>query len=113
MKTAYGLPKKREEVANILQAAYSEGNLDEAEYERRLEEVYAAESIEELKKNAFRLSAPDPDEAVSARPCGRGTHVATGRKPAAIGSAVLFAHADQAREGDHGRTAVRRALSWR
>lgn len=50
MKTAYGLPKKREEVSNILQAAFSEGNLDENEYEKRLDAVYEAKSMEDLKK---------------------------------------------------------------
>jgi hypothetical protein len=48
MKTAYGLPKKREAVIDALQQAYASGNLDETEYEHRLSEAWKAQSLEEL-----------------------------------------------------------------
>lgn len=49
MKTTYGLPKKMEEVIQALQTAFSEQNLDEREYERRLQEAMKAECIEDLE----------------------------------------------------------------
>ena len=49
MKTVYGLPKKREEVIEELQTAFANQNLDEAEYESRLNEALAANSIEDLE----------------------------------------------------------------
>lgn len=51
--TTYGLPKKREEVIEQLKLAYSEENLDQEEYERRLQEAVNAKSIEELKLVIF------------------------------------------------------------
>ncbi|GAB4197626.1 MAG: hypothetical protein OHK0057_01960 [Thermoflexibacter sp.] len=49
MKTTYGLPKKREEVIQELQTAFANQNLDDAEYESRLNEALAAKSIEDLE----------------------------------------------------------------
>lgn len=49
MKTTYGLPKKREEVLEVLQSAFTQGHLDEREYERRVSNAYEAQSIEELE----------------------------------------------------------------
>ncbi|MCU0446187.1 MAG: LiaF-related protein [Microscillaceae bacterium] len=46
--TTYGLPKKREEVIEELKIAFANQNLDDAEYERRLNEASAAQSIEDL-----------------------------------------------------------------
>ncbi|WP_250631401.1 DUF1707 SHOCT-like domain-containing protein [Rhodoflexus caldus] len=48
-KTIYGLPKKMEEVIQALQTAFAEQNLDEREYERRLQEAMKAECIEDLE----------------------------------------------------------------
>lgn len=50
MKTTYGLPKKREEVLDALQVAYSQQNLDDAEYERRLDLAMQADCIETLEE---------------------------------------------------------------
>ncbi|MCC5945763.1 MAG: DUF1707 and DUF2154 domain-containing protein [Bernardetiaceae bacterium] len=47
-KTVYGLPKKREEVLEALQTAYSSENLDIQAYEQRLQEAMEAESVEDL-----------------------------------------------------------------
>jgi Domain of unknown function (DUF1707) len=49
MKTVYGLPKKREEVIQELQNAFASQNLDEVEYESRLNEALVANSIEDLE----------------------------------------------------------------
>ena len=49
MKTTYGLPKKREEVIEELQTAFANQNLDETEYENRLNEALAAKSVEDLE----------------------------------------------------------------
>lgn len=57
MKTIYGLPKKREEVIIVLQEAFSNQNLDDAEYESRLNEVLAAKSIEDLEMTVFDFPA--------------------------------------------------------
>jgi hypothetical protein len=46
--TTYGLPKKREEVVEALKSAYSSQNLEDKEYEHRLNEAMSAKSIEEL-----------------------------------------------------------------
>ncbi|NJO00976.1 MAG: DUF1707 domain-containing protein [Bacteroidia bacterium] len=46
--TTYGLPKKREQVIEELNLAYANQNLDDQEYERRLQEATMAKSIEEL-----------------------------------------------------------------
>ncbi len=50
MKTTFGLPKRREEVINLLQEAYADGNLEDEDYERRLSDAMDAKSIEELQK---------------------------------------------------------------
>ncbi|TAH20149.1 MAG: DUF1707 and DUF2154 domain-containing protein [Cytophagales bacterium] len=57
MKTVYGLPKKREEVITVLQDAFSNQNLDDAEYESRLNEALAAKSIEDLEMTVFDFPA--------------------------------------------------------
>jgi hypothetical protein len=49
MKTTYGLPKKREELIQELQDAFTNQNLDETEYENRLREALHASSMEELE----------------------------------------------------------------
>jgi hypothetical protein len=46
--TTYGLPRKREEVIEELKIAFANQNLDEDEYERRLNETNNAKSIEDL-----------------------------------------------------------------
>lgn len=53
MKTIYGLPVKREEVIDALNAAFAERNLDEDEYENRVNEALNAKSIEELEVVLF------------------------------------------------------------
>ncbi len=53
MKTTYGLPKKREEVIQELQTAFANQNLDDTEYESRLNEALAAKSIEDLEVIVF------------------------------------------------------------
>lgn len=76
MKAAYGLPKKREEVINLLQEAYTGGNLEDAEYERRLEAVYKAANLEELQQQLFdfpedvkrRAFPPEAPERPQRRP---------------------------------------------
>lgn len=50
MKSAFGLPKKREEVVKVLQTAFTEGNLEEYDYENRLTKAYEAKSLDELKE---------------------------------------------------------------
>jgi len=57
MKTIYGLPKKREEVIVVLQEAFSNQNLDDTEYESRLNEALAAKSIEDLEMVVFDFPA--------------------------------------------------------
>ncbi len=57
MKTIYGLPKKREEVIEELQTAFTNQNLDDTEYENRLNEALAAKSIEELEMTVFDFPA--------------------------------------------------------
>jgi len=51
--TTYGLPNKKEKVIEQLNLAYSEQNLEEEEFERRLKEAVNAQSIEELKLVIF------------------------------------------------------------
>jgi Cell wall-active antibiotics response 4TMS YvqF len=53
MKTIYGLPKKREEVIEELKIAFTNQNLDDAEYENRLNEALSAKSIEDLEMTVF------------------------------------------------------------
>jgi predicted membrane protein len=53
MKTVYGLPKKREEVIEELQTAFANQNLDDIEYENRLNEAMSAKSIEDLELVVF------------------------------------------------------------
>lgn len=55
--TTYGLPKKREEVIEALKEAYTNENLDDQEYERRLDETLKAQSIEQLKRVLFDFPA--------------------------------------------------------
>jgi hypothetical protein len=55
--TTYGLPKKREEVIEALKLAYSNQNLDDQEYERRLNETMSAKSIEDLMLVLFDFPA--------------------------------------------------------
>jgi hypothetical protein len=50
MPTTYGLPKKREEVLNLLQQAFVDQNLEEQDYEQRLGKALSAKSIEELNE---------------------------------------------------------------
>ncbi|WP_027000941.1 LiaF domain-containing protein [Eisenibacter elegans] len=53
MATTYGLPKKREEVIEVLQQAFNNQNLEEEEYERRLKEANSARSVEDLTLVVF------------------------------------------------------------
>jgi len=55
--TTYGLPKKREEVIEALKLAYTNQNLDDQEYERRLNETMSAKSIEDLMLVLFDFPA--------------------------------------------------------
>lgn len=55
--TTYGLPKKREEVIEALKEAYTNENLDDQEYERRLDETMKAQSIEQLRRVLFDFPA--------------------------------------------------------
>ena len=55
--TTYGLPKKRTEVIELLKEAYTNQNLDDQEYERRLDEANNAKSIEDLKLVLFDFPA--------------------------------------------------------
>jgi predicted membrane protein len=55
--TTYGLPKKREEVIEELKIAFANQNLDDQEYERRLNEASAAKSIEDLMLVLFDFPA--------------------------------------------------------
>lgn len=55
--TTYGLPKKREKVIEALKLAYTNQNLEDHEYERRLNEATNAKSIEELKLVIFDFPA--------------------------------------------------------
>lgn len=57
MKTVYGLPKKREEVIEELKTAFTNQNLDDAEYENRLNEALSAKSMEELEAVVFDFPA--------------------------------------------------------
>ena len=50
MKTTFGLPKKREQVINLLQQAYVDQNLEEDDYEARLKAAMDAKSLEELQE---------------------------------------------------------------
>ncbi len=50
MPTTYGLPKKKEEVMEVLLTAFTEENLDALEYDRRMEQAMEAESIEALEQ---------------------------------------------------------------
>ena len=49
LPTTYGLPKFRERVINLLENAYVGNELDTHDYEKRLDLVHAAQSVEELK----------------------------------------------------------------
>ncbi|PWJ36112.1 uncharacterized protein DUF1707 [Sediminitomix flava] len=49
-KTSFGLPKKREEVIGLLQKAYTDNDLEETEYEDRLQKAYEASCLEDLEK---------------------------------------------------------------
>ena len=49
-KSTFGLPKKREQVINLLQQAYIEQNLEEDDYEQRLTKAMAADSLETLQE---------------------------------------------------------------
>lgn len=49
MKTTFGLPKKREQVINMLQQAYIDQNLEDDEYENRLKQAMDANSVEDLQ----------------------------------------------------------------
>lgn len=55
--TTYGLPKKREEVIEVLKEAYANENLEEQEFEKRLDEAVKAESVEALKLVLFDFPA--------------------------------------------------------
>ncbi|GAA4833993.1 DUF1707 SHOCT-like domain-containing protein [Algivirga pacifica] len=48
-KTTFGLPKKREEIIQLLQKAFTEHNLEEFDFEERLQKAYEAKSIEALE----------------------------------------------------------------
>lgn len=50
MKTTFGLPKRREEVINMLQEAYADRNLEDDDYEQRLHTAMNAQSVEELQE---------------------------------------------------------------
>lgn len=56
----YGLPKKREQVIAMLSEAYARDDLDQAEFERRLELAERAGTIEDLEA----LTADFPPDAV-------------------------------------------------
>jgi hypothetical protein len=49
MKTTYGLPQKRELVLEALKAAFVNNNLDESEYESRVNQTLEAKYVEELR----------------------------------------------------------------
>lgn len=53
MKTTYGLPAKREELIDVLNTAFAEQNLDDAEYENRVKEALDAKCIEDLEVIVF------------------------------------------------------------
>lgn len=55
--TTYGLPKKKNEVIEILNEAYANQNLEDQEYERRLDEATNAKSIEDLQLVIFDFPA--------------------------------------------------------
>ncbi|MEH0156596.1 LiaF domain-containing protein [Limibacter armeniacum] len=49
-KTTFGLPKKREQVIQALQDAFTQHELEETDYENRLQMAYEAKSVEDLSK---------------------------------------------------------------
>jgi len=49
MPTTFGLPKLREKVIAALEKEYIDNNIDTSDYEKRLDLVHAAESVEQLK----------------------------------------------------------------
>lgn len=55
--TTYGLPKKRDEVIEALKEAYANENLEEQEFEKRLDEAMKAESNEALQVVLFDFPA--------------------------------------------------------
>ncbi len=55
--TTYGLPKKRDEVIEVLKEAYANENLEEAEFEKRLDEAVKASSNEALQVVLFDFPA--------------------------------------------------------
>lgn len=57
MKTTYGLPKKREQVIEALEQAFAQQNLDDTEYELRLNEAHDAKSVEDLQAVIYDFPA--------------------------------------------------------
>ncbi|OJJ13886.1 hypothetical protein BKI52_45240 [marine bacterium AO1-C] len=55
--TTYGLPKKRDEVIEALKEAYANENLEEQEFEKRLDEAMKAASNEALQVVLFDFPA--------------------------------------------------------
>ncbi len=73
--TTYGLPKKKNEVIEVLQEAYANQNLEDQEYERRLDEATNAKSIEDLQLVIFDFPAsirakvfPKPPQTLETNP---------------------------------------------
>ncbi len=48
-RTVFGLPKKREQVLNLLQEAFANNDLEVDDYEKRLDVAHNAKSLEELQ----------------------------------------------------------------
>lgn len=61
---AYGVPSRRAQILQLLSEAYARDDLDEPEFERRVERAHAARTIEELD----RLVSDFPEEVVKAGP---------------------------------------------
>lgn len=78
MESAYGLPKKREAVVKALQNAYTEGNLEEMEYENRLSTAYEAKTIAALKEVIYDFPAFIQAEIFPAKGSTRNTKITTG-----------------------------------
>ena len=79
MKTTFGLPKRREEVINLLQEAYADGNLEDEDYEARLTQAMEAKSVEALQvvvkdfPNPPQLLQPDTKASTMPRQSPAGS----------------------------------------
>lgn len=61
---SYGVPARRSRILELLSDAYARDDLDEPEFERRVERAHSARTIEELDQ----LVADFPEEIVNASP---------------------------------------------